>query len=553
MKRTQRRDHGRGVFDLIEEATHVLRTAPAATLAVYFAGAIPFVLGFLFFWADMSRSPLAPQHLAEASLGMAVLFFWMKFCQAIFARRIRAQIAHEPPEPWTLRTCVRILVTQAVVQPSGLFVLPLTLIPILPFAWTYAFYQSVTALDDGRPAGTFAVANHARRQAGLWLVQNGALILILAGFAGCVFLNWATVCLTLPEVIKMFLGVESVFTESPMAMMNTTFFAAMAGLTYLCVDPLAKTVYALRCFYGEAMQSGEDLKAELKPFFGARKTAGAILIFLMLGLGAPALADPTPAAASPSVSETIPPPGLDQAINQTIHERKYVWRMPRQQAVQAETQEGVIARFFDTVGAMIRDWVRAAVHWVGKVLVKLWHWLFGHQRTTTTTSSSYAWIESLQVLLYGLVAVAVAALAIFLYRLWRNRRRTTAEVAGQAIQPQPDVTDENVRADQLPEDGWAKLGRELLERGEFRLAMRAFYLASLAHLAARNLISIARFKSNRDYERELRRRAHAFPDLLSVFDENLAVFEGIWYGMHDVSADGVNRFAANLERLKAGA
>jgi hypothetical protein len=553
MKRTQRPEHGRTVFDLIEEATHVLRTAPAATLAVYFAGAIPFVLGFLFFWADMSRSPLAPQHLAEASLGMAALFFWMKFCQAIFARRVRAQVAHEPPAPWKFRTCARILVTQAMVQPSGLFILPLAIIPILPFAWTYAFYQNVTALDDGTKAGSFAVVNHARRQARLSLVQNGALILILAGFAGCVFLNWMTVCLSLPELFKMFFGVESVFTQSPMAMMNTTFFAAMAGLTYLCVDPLAKTAYTLRCFYGEAMQSGEDLKAELKPFVRAHKTAGAILIFLMLGLGAPAMAEPAPAAVNPAVSQTIPPPGLDQAINQTIHERKYVWRMPRQQAVQTETQEGVIARLFHTVGAMIRDWVRAALHWVGKVLEKLLRGLFGHQRTTTSTSSGYAWIESLQVLLYGLVAAAVAALAIFLYRLWRNRSRPAPEVAGQAIQPLPDVADENVRADQLPEDGWAKLGRELLERGEFRLAMRAFYLASLAHLAARNLISIARFKSNRDYERELRRRAHAFPGLLSVFDENLALFEGIWYGMHDVSADGVNQFAANLERLKAGA
>ena len=83
--------------------------------------------------------------------------------------------------------------------------------------------------------------------------------------------------------------------------------------------------------------------------------------------------------------------------------------------------------------------------------------------------------------------------------------RATA-VASEPILPAPDIADENVRADQLPEDGWTKLARELLERGEFRLAMRAFYLASLSHLAARNLISIARFKSNRDYERELRRR-----------------------------------------------
>ena len=50
----------RGPFDLLEEATHLLRTAPAATLAVYYLGAVPFVLGLLYFWADMSRSPFAP-------------------------------------------------------------------------------------------------------------------------------------------------------------------------------------------------------------------------------------------------------------------------------------------------------------------------------------------------------------------------------------------------------------------------------------------------------------------------------------------------------------
>jgi len=141
--------------------------------------------------------------------------------------------------------------------------------------------------------------------------------------------------------------------------------------------------------------------------------------------------------------------------------------------------------------------------------------------------------------------------AVFIYRIWRDRRRSPAAVASEPIQTVPDITDENVRADQLPEDGWTKLARELLERGEFRLAMRAFYLASLSHLAARNLISIARFKSNRDYERELRRRGHSFPDLLSVFGDNIFCFERIWYGMHEVNLDLVNQFASNVEKIKS--
>jgi hypothetical protein len=158
----------------------------------------------------------------------------------------------------------------------------------------------------------------------------------------------------------------------------------------------------------------------------------------------------------------------------------------------------------------------------------------------------------LQLLLYALVTLAVVALGFLLFRILQNRRRPAKTIQSEAIQPAPDLTDENVGADQLPEDGWTKLARELLERGELRLALRAFYLASLAHLAERNLISLAKFKSNRDYERELQRRGHSFGGLLSVFGDNVSVFDRIWYGMHEVTRDLVQQFASNVERIKAG-
>lgn len=550
MKRMQRQQQGKSAFDIIEEATHLLRTAPAGTLTTYFLGTIPFVLGLLFFWADMSRSPLASQHIASASLGMAVLFFWMKFWQAIFARRIRAQAAGEPLSPLQFRACMRIFSTQATIQASGLFILPLAFIPLLPFPWTYGFYQNVTAMDDGSEAGPFSVIKKSRRQAGIWPMQNYLAFVIMLGFAFCVFLNWATVCATLPHLLKMLFGIESDFTKSPFAMLNTTFFAAMAGLTYLSVDPILKTIYSLRCFYGESLESGEDLKAELKPFVpAALKTAVAILIFNAIFFVQPGFAGSTNAPVNAALKQTIPSPDLDHAINQTIHENKYVWRMPREQVIAPDSKDGVLAQFFEKVGQMIREWARAVMDWIEKILRKLFHHLPGHVQSE---SSGYGWIMSLQVLLYGLVAVAIAALAIFLYRVWRARRQPPAPVASEAIQTAPDLTDENVRADQLPEDGWTKLARELLEKGEFRLAMRAFYLAGLAHLAARNLISIARFKSNRDYERELRRRAHAFPDLLAVFGDSVSVFERIWYGMYEANYELVSQFAAGLDKLKSG-
>src|SRR5580700_5242045 len=120
MKPGQKFRPGKSGFDLLEEATHLLRTASATTLAAYYLGAIPFVLGLLFFWADMSRSPFAPQQIAAASFGMTLLFFWMKFWQAIFAQRIRAQAANRDYRPPGFRACARIFVMQAVIKSSGL-------------------------------------------------------------------------------------------------------------------------------------------------------------------------------------------------------------------------------------------------------------------------------------------------------------------------------------------------------------------------------------------------------------------------------------------------
>jgi hypothetical protein len=158
-----------------------------------------------------------------------------------------------------------------------------------------------------------------------------------------------------------------------------------------------------------------------------------------------------------------------------------------------------------------------------------------------------------EVLLYALLAAVVIGLGILIYYVWRNRKLERKPIATQAIQPAPDLADESLGADQLPEDGWTKLARELMERGELRLAVRAFYFASLARLAERNLISLAKFKSNREYEQELKRRGHSFPEMLTLFSENVGVFDRIWYGLHQINAELVNQFAANVERIKAAA
>src|SRR5438105_611734 len=139
------RQPARPALELIEEAIHLLRAAPVGIIATYYLGALPFVLGLLYFWTDMSRSPFAAGHLAETALGMAALFVWMKFWQGVFASSLRTHLLGDAPRALTFSRFGRILFSQMALQPLGLFLLPLASVAVFPFPWVYAYYQSLTA------------------------------------------------------------------------------------------------------------------------------------------------------------------------------------------------------------------------------------------------------------------------------------------------------------------------------------------------------------------------------------------------------------------------
>ena len=614
MKRSRHQD-GKPALELVEEGVHLLRAAPASCLAAYYLGSIPFLVGLLFFWADMSRSAFAAYHTVEAALGMALLFLWMKTWQAIFARRLRVVLSGHEKTQLGAGAIARISISQTAVHSVGLFVVPLSLIAVIPFGWVYAFCQNATALAEDGLEGMPRFSTKLFRHAALWPHQNHALLMVLFGFGVVVFLNWTSVCLALPFLAKTLFGIESVYTRSVFSLLNTTFFAAMFGLTHLAVDPLVKAVYVLRCFYGESLKSGEDVRGELKQLAATTQATpgrlAAIAILLLatatpweVGFArgvevtdheaqAPGSTDfinippkrgeeirhapgnrfnvfqgvgetvetvvhghfESPpylggATTGPQVSESVAPEELDKAIRETIKKRKYAWRMPRDKAPEKPAEQSILSRFFEKVGDMVQRGLRAVGQWLENFL----RGLFQGQTRTKTGSSGYNWVATLKALAYLLIAFVIGAAIWLVVRYWRAGHLGLTSVTSTPIEPAPDLADENVGAEQLPEDGWIRLGRELLEQGEFRLALRAFYLASLAHLADRNLVSLARFKSNRDYLRELQRRAHDLPEVASVFGVNVGVFDRVWYGLYPVDADAVNEFAANVDRLKgAGA
>jgi hypothetical protein len=232
----------------------------------------------------------------------------------------------------------------------------------------------------------------------------------------------------------------------------------------------------------------------------------------------------------------VNPSQLDRSIEEVLKKSEYTWRAPRAAPQKTAKKESAL---WNRVKAWLKDVLRGFENFLRR--------LFGGRAAGPGVPLDFS-LFSIRGLLYLLLALTVGVLV---FVLWRTRERSRiAAVEPQATAPVPDLRDEGVGADELPEDGWLRMGIDLLERGELRLALRAFYLASLAHLAARELIRIAKFKSNRDYERELLRRSHALPDLSSAFSENVSVFDAVWYGRHDIDDEVLQRFRLNAERIK---
>ena len=533
--------HHKSAIRIVEEAVHLLRSAPGSLLVSYYLGSAPFVLGLMYFWADMSRSANAGDHSAMAALGLAFLYTWMKFWQTVFAQRLRAQIAGERPYKWSLGRIASVAASQSLIQSTRFIVLPIAGVIMIPYGFCYAFYQNAAAHAPEDPQTLKSTCKWAWRQSGLWPRQNHLLIAIFWIFGGVVFLNLSIAVFMIPQMAKTLFGIDSIFTLSGMRMiLNTTFWIAMLGMTYLCLDPFIKTAYVLRCFYGSALKSGEDLKKELNQLMaGAKKMVLGLAIVILCTTPVTCLAgQPTP----------VSPGELDRSIEETLERREFAWRMPRETVKDEEQEakgplEAAIKWLLDVLAKGARGlekWITQFFEWLENLLPK---------PDKKQASANKNWITPVRAVIILLVLLFIAVLTFVVIRIWRRRRIEPIEAPAAGVAPVPDLNDESTKADDLPANRWLILAEEFAAKGELRLAMRALFLATLAYLADHEMITIEIYKSNREYERELRRRAHEREELLSIFSKSLNLFERVWYGMHRIPRSDFDNFATNQKRI----
>ena len=491
---------------------------------------------------------------------------------------------------------LRAAVSQTVLHTTALLVYPFAIVLFFPLPWVYGVYQSLTVLENGEPrpigdAVRDAMAEvrrwHGQHASILWLASPAAFVFVV-GFAlvlvpvlsglgpsgavnevsvfGLVFFTSILLLVVAPAACMAALniaglgvlalklgeglaGMDVALLAVPGALRSTTGLALIAAVVFLAMDPVAKAAYVVRCHYGQALHTGEDLRIRL------RRAAGRTPLVVMAGVTVALWTLFCPAAMAEEaddddVSRTVAPVALKEAITEESAKPHFTWRMPRDRRERSE--EGWFSRRVREPLERLRDALVGFVRRIGKAIESFFDWIFDRNRPAPS-GTLLPFRAVARVTLVILAVVLGAVLVFFFYRTWRLRHAETPRVA-EAVPAVPNLADEDTLADALPENEWVTMARGMVAEGNYRLAARALFLALLSRLAENGYIAIARYKSNLDYAAELQSRAHADGrDVNDVFRASTRVFEAVWYGDHEARQEHVDHLWRHQERLRSHA
>ena len=548
-RRRARRKGEPKAIDLIEEGMHLLKQTSLNAWAVYLSGASPFVFAFLFYWTEMATSGLADQSLFPGAMGLGILFIWFKVTQAFFYKGLHDALHGVESPGWTAGHWAKTLRRQAFWQPTGLVLLPVAFVVTLPFARAFSFYQNLLMSDPSEEPDDRTVRKESWRLAKLWPEQNWVVLTLLSLVYLLSFVNWLTLLMTIPFLLKTLLGIETAFSRSGIHLINSTSLFVCCLLAYLVTDPLVKAVYLLRRHYCKSQHSGADLLLRLKqslPFGGLARTRAVFLtlVILLPLFASNNIAFSASGASAPHLTDPVDPAHLDASIDKVLERREFAWRFPREKMRDnAELELGWLKSLLET----LERWAESIERWFDEI--------FGSKKKQKKRDSWDGLPEDGlfgigTFLSYALIAVFVIVLIYFIVRALRTYQPVEARESSAAPGPEavPDLNDENVAADLLPRNRWLEMAREQIANGELRLALRAYFLAQLSALASEGLVVIRLAKSNRDYANEISRRAHGKAGLLDLYRLEMRLFESAWYGDRRIGMEEITEMERYLTK-----
>jgi hypothetical protein len=523
-----------GSLDVLDAAANLLRQAPLDTLLCHWTGSAPLALALLLFRNQVTQPRIPASSLALFALALAVLLLWMNCWRAVFAGRLRRQLSGAADSQWTPYRMGRLIIAQAWFGATRLYLLPLSALILFTAADTAAFYRMAAVLADRPDLDLWQLRLRARKIAASARRENWSILPILLFLQLVMAINVALTLALLPQLFRILTGIETAFSRSGMVFIaNPLFPFLVLAITWLALDPFVQAVYCVRCFRAESIETGEDVRAGLRRIRSAVPVLAAAILFLVAAPGRAAAQD----------GAAVTPQQLDQAIKQAVQSHEYDWRLPNATAASSNQKSWIVDATDRAIGSLQRG-----LRSLRRALRGFFKWLLDQFKPAAEPAAGTPPVSALHWSVYLLMAVLMAAA---LWIAWQKRRARRAKpAAGAAMAAAVHLDREDLSPDSLPEDEWLAMAARCLGEQDFRLALRAYYLANLAWLGRTQYLTIHAGKTNREYELELRRKARAFPEARNLFAANIVAFERAWYGLHAVAQQDIDEFRDRLERMK---
>ena len=197
------------------------------------------------------------------------------------------------------------------------------------------------------------------------------------------------------------------------------------------------------------------------------------------------------------------------------------WAKGRLEAILARPEYVTQARGPNALQRLIRDFLR----WLQKLLPR---------RTPNPDPNSAKWINLIARI--GVVLAGLLLLA-FVVKLLMNRFKRQGKIKVRKKKEPRIVLGERLEPEQTATDLLSE-AEELARRGEIRAAIRKAYIALLVELGDRKFISLAQYKTNRDYLNALRNVPQLHTRMRGLTDS----FERHWYGFAQATENDWQEF-----------
>lgn len=522
---------------LFDESIGLLRERWLAFGAYYLLGAVPFYGYLIYFIEDASFGIGDVGRVAVQSLFLAVLYFWMKAWHCIACHELRSALKGESSAEGGMGGFLRVGLQQARLQGYALWGLIVSSVFVAPFGWIFAYSQFLCAV--GVEADTAKDRRDRAWKAAKSLSQPVHVFLaVYTVFWIIVWLNVAALVYFFPELLRMFLGIENLMAQKGWNLFNTTFFVISVSATALIADAFAKAFFVKLLYKSESIRSGHDILSK----FSRSASLKSLAVVALMWFAICPLPGQVPEEAE-SASQSVTDKEMREmriSVERALADSEISWRMKR---VSEKSEEDS-----SFVGAAFEKMVEMAKY-TGEKIGDFLEWLLGREDRRVSPPVKGGSGAGADGFLRLLAFLGIALVALFI--LWVvvaavTRKPLEPKDAGPDSVGDVELEDESVHAALLPSDRWLNMAREKAEEGDYRLAIRAVFLATLALLGSKQLLVLAKHKSNLEYANELSSRGLA-KEGRTVFNEFRKGFDRIWYGQY---AAAESMYQSAMERFK---